>query len=286
MAILLRLFALLPLPITHLLGNLLGWLLYLIPNDHRRISQINLDLCFPEMSRRERNHLVRRSLIESGKTLFEAPNLWFSSGKRIQSLLHTIEGDDVIANERKQHGVIIISPHIGSWEITGLYCSISHPITSIYRKPRQASLDEAIAKRRAQFGSKLVPIGPRGIKALLTALKNREATTMQPDQDPRDNSGVFAPFFNHSAYTPTLLARLVQKSGAKVVMSVAKRAGWGRGYTLSFYTISDITPDKTTEEIITAFNRETERVVRNDPELYQWSYKRFRTRPEGDPEIY
>ncbi|MCW8825695.1 MAG: lipid A biosynthesis acyltransferase, partial [Gammaproteobacteria bacterium] len=195
MAILLRLFALLPLPIVHLIGALLGWLLYLLPNSHKRISQTNIDLCFPEMCKRERSRLVRRSLIESGKTLFEAPNLWFSSARRIRSLLKEIEGDDVIANERQQHGVVIISPHIGSWEITGLYCSMSHPITSIYRKPRQASLDEAIANRRAQFGSKMVPIGPKGIKALLTALKNREATTMQPDQDPRDNSGLFAPFF-------------------------------------------------------------------------------------------
>jgi KDO2-lipid IV(A) lauroyltransferase len=286
MATLLRLFALLPLPVAHLLGTLLGWLLYLLPNSHRRISQINIDLCFPQMSDAERNRLLRRSLIESGKTLFEAPNLWFSSRSRIRSLLRTIEGEDVITNERRQSGVVIISPHIGSWEIIGLYCSLTHPITSIYRKPRQASLDEAITNRRAQFGSKLVPIGPAGIKALLTALRNREATTMQPDQDPRDNSGLFTPFFGHPAYTPTLLARLVQKSGAKVVMSVAQRATHGGGFNLSFYTISDITADKTTEEIITAFNRETERVVRQNPELYQWSYKRFRTRPEGEAEIY
>jgi len=109
---------------------------------------------------------------------------------------------------------------------------------------------------------------------------------MQPDQDPRDSGGLFTPFFGHPAYTPTLLARLVQKSGAKVVMSVAKRQPRGGGYSLSFYTITDITPDKSTEEIITAFNRETERVVRENPELYQWSYKRFRTRPEGEAEIY
>ncbi len=192
----------------------------------------------------------------------------------------------MIANERKQSGVIIISPHIGSWELIGLYCSMSHPVTSIYRKPRQASLDEAIVKRRTNFGSKLVPIGPRGIKALLIALKNREATTMQPDQDPRESGGVFAPFFGHPAYTPTLLARLVQKSGARVVMSVAKREPWGIGYNLSFYTITDITPDKSTAEIIAAFNHETERVVRDAPELYQWSYKRFRTRPEGESSIY
>ena len=286
MTSLLRLFALLPLPVVHRLGTLLGWLLSIIPNDHRRISRINIERCFPEMTLKQHNQLVRKSLIESGKTLFEAPNLWFSSHSRIMSLLREVDGAEIIANNRKESGVIIISPHIGSWEIIGLYCSMSHPITSIYRKPRQASLDEAISKRRAHFGSKLVPIGPKGIKALLTALKNREATTMQPDQDPRDNSGVFAPFFGHPAYTPTLLARLVQKSGAKVVMSVAKREPRGGGYSLSFYTIADITPDKTAEEIVAAFNRETERVVRQDPTLYQWSYKRFRTQPEGKSSIY
>lgn len=286
MAILLRLFALLPLPVAHLLGSLVGRLLFLIPNSHQRISRLNIDLCFPEMGPDERRHLVKRSLIETGKTLCEAPNLWFSSQQRILSLLDKIEGAEVIANERKESGVIIISPHIGSWELIGLYSSMHHPITSIYRKPRQASLDEAISKSRAHFGSKLVPIGPKGIKALLIALKNREATTMQPDQDPRESGGLFAPFFGHPAYTPTLLARLVQKSGAKVVMSLAKREPWGRGYSLCFYTIEDITPDRSTEEIIKAFNRETERVVRDNPELYQWSYKRFRTRPEGEAAIY
>src|SRR3569832_2317153 len=73
---LLRVFAALPLPLAHAIGAGIGAGLMLVPNALRRISRINIPLCLPELTRAAQRTLLRRSLVEAGKTMCEAGALW------------------------------------------------------------------------------------------------------------------------------------------------------------------------------------------------------------------
>lgn len=279
----LRFFSLLPLRVTHALGALIGGWAALSSNKLRRITRINVELCFPEWDERDRARLVRRSLVETGKTFAETGALWLWNERRVLSLVTQVSGEHLVKNALAQgRGMILAVPHLGAWEAVGLYCSAHYPITSLYRPPRMSELDGMIRQARQRLGATLVPTDAGGIRALYKALEKGEMMGVLPDQEPGAGNGIFAPFFGVPAYTMVLLSRLAMKTKATVVFAYAERLPRGTGYHLHFLPAPRAINDSPLEDSVRCVNTAVEECVRALPEQYQWSYKRFRTRPEGE----
>jgi len=280
-------FSLLPLPVVHFIGTVIGWFFYLIPNKRRSTTITNLDLCFPEMSAAQRKKLVRRSLIEAGKGVAETGGVWLWSHDRALRLIRKVSGRELLDKIMTSgKGCIIASPHIGTWEIAGLYCSLLYPMTSLYRPPPLAGMNNLMRYARERAGAKLVPTDRNGVKLLLAALKNGETIGILPDQDPSSGVGVFAPFFGIQAKTMTLLSKLANKTGSGVLICYAERLPYGRGYHIHFSETSGDVADSDAIKSCTAINMQVEKCVRELPEQYLWCYKRFRSRPAGENKIY
>jgi KDO2-lipid IV(A) lauroyltransferase len=120
-----------------------------------------------------------------------------------------------------------------------------------------------------------------GIKAMLKALKKGEAIGILPDQVATLGDGVWAPFFGRWAYTPTLVFRLAQSTGAAPFMVYAERLPWGRGYHLHFDSMAPFPADK--QAAAAQLNREVERVVRAVPAQYLWGYQRYKKPGDAPP---
>ncbi len=284
--LLLQLCGYLPLTVCHLLGGVAGRLL-LLPNTQRRVAQINIQHCFPQLDDQQQQQLLRRSLIETSKTLFETGRLWLGPKQRFSSLIGQVSGEAIINTAREQgRGVIVALPHLGSWEVVGLYCSSRYPTTSLYRPPRMAQLERTVRHARERFGATLVPTDARGVRALHKALKRNELTMILPDQDPRDGAGEFAPFCGIEAKTMTLLSRLAQKSGARVVLAYGERLPHGRGFHIHFIQAPDRFYSRDLKQSVTALNQLITAAIEELPQQYQWGYKRFRSRPEGAEPLY
>lgn len=287
LGLLLRLLGSLPLPLLHGIGALFGQLFSLLPNRHRRITQRNLALTFPEMSERQRARLLVQSLQETGKTFMETALMWCGSRQRILGLVRQVEGEELLqAALQRGKGVILAAPHLGSWELIGHYIAARAPITCLYKPPRNPSVEAAMREGRMHLGVKLAPTDTSGVKSLLSILKGGEVAGILPDQDPSEGGGVFVPFFGIATNTMTLLPRLAARSGATVLVSYAERLPWGRGYRLHFIPCGAALNERDPIAAATALNRAVEQAIRQSPAQYQWSYKRFRTRPEGEPSLY
>ncbi|MER2601461.1 MAG: lysophospholipid acyltransferase family protein [Candidatus Competibacter phosphatis] len=284
---LLRLTSLLPLPLTHAIGVWVGGLLWWIPNDLRRIASRNLVLTFPEMPVADRERLLRRNLWETGKLLLELGPLWLWRGERVLALVRgAVAGEEALTDTvRRRRGAILLTPHLGAWEMAGLYYSSRHPLTILYR-PSRLGLDELSVRGRGRLGGKVVATDARGVRSLLTALRDGEILGILPDQDPGDEGGVFAPFFGISASTMTLVSRLTRNTGAPVFLTWAERLPRGRGFALHLRALPEVTAAASLEESAAALNRGVEAAVRSLPAQYLWAYKRFKTRPPGEPKLY
>lgn len=284
----LKLFAWLPLPVNHALGALIGWLIYLIPNRLRNSTQRNIELCFPRMSEHEQQQLIRSSLLETGKTLTEASPLWHYSKQRIHGLVKKVHGQELVERAfANGKGVIIAFPHLGTWELLSLYCSSLYPMTTLYKSPKMAYLDKLIRRGREHLGATLLPIqGASSLRHLYQALNKNQLVGILPDQEPSLGSGVFAPFFGIPAYSMTLVSRLARKTGATVLVAYTKRLPAGKGYEIFFTSTPAGFSNCTLEESVTYLNTGMEKCIRELPEQYQWSYKRFRTRPQGEQKVY
>lgn len=287
---LLRLTAALPLSWNHALGAFLGWLWWRIPNPLRRIAERNLTLCFPEKSPAERNRLLRQNLMETGKGLLELGPLWFWSGEQVLRLIQgPVAGEEALAAALNgKQGTILITPHLGAWELAGLYYSSRYPLTILYR-PSRLGLDAISRRARGRLGGQVAATDAGGLRALLTALRRGEALGILPDQDTGgmgDGERLFAPFFGIAACTMTLVSRLALQHRTPVLLTWAERLPRGRGYVLRLRALPEVTAATSLETSVAAMNQCIEAAVRALPTQYLWVYKRFKTRPSGEPKLY
>jgi len=283
----LRVLSWLPLPLLHALAVIIGLILYLLPNSLQRTAAINLQLCFPELSNKERKQLLRKSLIESAKTALEMGAMWFWSIERLNRLNKGIIGFETWQKLYQQgNGVIALTPHIGQWEFLGLFSQQYTAMTSLYRPPKLTELNDFLVSVRKRTGNILVPTTAFGVKALYASLKKGNMAGILPDQDPGP-SGIFAPFFGIQANTMSLVTKLAQRTHAPVIIAYAERLSWGRGFITHIHAVdSQEINDADPMAAASALNRAVELCVREKPEQYQWIYKRFKKRPQGEQKIY
>lgn len=283
----LRLLSLLPLRLNHSLGVLLGYLVYRLSSDFRRIAQINIGLCFPEQMEEQRQGLLKDSLMETGKGVTEVGALWFWRPDKVYDLVREVSGQEFLEQAMARgKGVILAAPHLGCWEVVGVYCGRRWPMTNLYRPQRSKGMDILIRRARERTGTNVVPTDASGVRALFKALANGELVGILPDQDPGREAGVFAPFFAVQANTMSLLPRLASKSGATVLFTYAERLPKGQGYHVYFIPAPDGLIETDPVKAATSMNQGVEDCVRKLPAQYQWAYKRFKTRPESEKDFY
>lgn len=285
--LLLRAGALLPLRWSQAVGAAAGWLGARLDNRPRQLTEINLRVCFPELDDEARTRLARESLVQDGRAFMELGAFWLRSRERVLGLVRSVEGGDHLdAALAAGRGVIVAAPHMGAWELLGLWLSTRGPMATLYRPPHDQGFEALLTRHRGRFGAKQIAADRRGVRRLIQALGEGDIVGILPDQQPNAGQGVFAPFFGVPALTMTLLPRLAQRTGAPVVFAWAERLPRGRGFTIHLDEPWQVAPDATPEALAAEQNRRVEAVARQKPEQYQWGYKRFAHRPPGEPKIY
>lgn len=277
MALLFEVLARLPLSSLHRLGVLLGWLTYLSSARYASRLRDNLrhaGLASTETAYRE---LLHANIREAGKGVLELPWIWLRPLPQVLDSIKACHGwDEVEVARHKGGGIIMLTPHLGCFEVVGLYIGARMPMTIMYRAPRWPLLDRLMHMGRARGQIKLVGADLGGVRQMFKTLKQGGAIGVLPDQAPSNGEGEWAPFFGRSAYTMTLIGRLTEISGAAVFMCVGERLPHGVGYKLHFTPLSF---DAGTS-IPVQMNAALEEVIRNHPEQYLWSYNRYKV-PRG-----
>jgi KDO2-lipid IV(A) lauroyltransferase len=281
---LMRVLAALPLRLAHGIGAFVGTLIALFPNRQRRNALINIALCLPDLSAVEQRRLRNRNLRAFGKTYCEISHFWLHPQDRVMGLVREVRGGELLRRTAGK-GLIVLSPHLGAWELAGLYLSAQGP-TAIFYKP-QRHFDDLIVTARARGGATLAPITAKGIRLLIQSLARGDYVGILPDQEPRGDKGaVFAPFFGVPAFTMLLVNRLARRSGARVVFMFAERLPRGRGYRMHCIEAPDGVDSEDDQTAAAALNQGIARCVMTCPDQYLWPYRRFRRRPEGDRKVY
>lgn len=277
----------LSLPAIHRFGALCGWLVNTVPNTLRHTARRNVAACFPDQPVAAQRRLARAAVTETAKTAAElAAVLRWPTQRLLTQVVDTRGETHLRAALDGDRGVIVAVPHLGCWELAGLYLSARTPMVTLYRPGNPLGMAQALRRARAGCGAVVVPAERSGLARAHRALAAGGVVGLLPDQDPGRRRGIFAPFFNLPAKTSTLLPRLARATGAAVIFCYVERRGCGAGYYMHFLPADAGVYAQDIAEAATAVNRSVETCVRQLPAQYQWCYQRFRTRPAGAPAFY
>ncbi len=276
-----------PLRLNHQIGAAIGWLAWTTHSSLRTVTLINLSLCFPDWTSDKKNQIGKASLIETGKALTESFWLWKRPNSVVLKKLHIVEGEQLLRDAQStSQGLIVATPHLGSWECCCLPLVTDDLVTCLYKPPRLSAIEPLIVAGRKNMGTHLTPLDPSGIKHVLKMLKQGNTIGILPDQEPDELNGHFAPLFAQPANTMTLLAKFANKTDSQVLFCYARRLPNGAGWHVHYLRPVDGVQDADKSVATIALNKSVEQCVLACPEQYMWNYKRFRLCPDGSRRNY
>ena len=299
--ILFKLLAKIPLGLMQALGMVLGLAVWLLSPSYRQEFGRNAD--------RAKIDFVARmgALMNSGAMVAELPWAWCRP--QADDILKRVvwSGESCIEEALEQgQGVIILSPHLGCWEIGAQILAARFgerfgDLVAMYRPPRKKLLIPLFEHARNRPHLKTVPTSATGIREILRTLKKGGMTALLPDQVPPLGQGVWARFLGQEAYTMTLAMKLAHQTQSLVVMGWCERLPRGqfKGHFArleSFQATDAQTPDAQTPDVQASpetalmsskdrfdiqlacqtMNDAIEQMVRKHASQYLWGYARFK----------
>ena len=261
-----------PLSFLHAIGSALGWLVYLSSGSYRRRLRENIN-------RAGFGIHLSAAIREAGKNIMELPFIWCADQARVLGTTTVDNWECVQTVLDKKKGVIVMTPHLGCFEIIAQSIAEKSRITALYRPPRKSGLKPLVEGARARGNLILAPANLSGVRTLAKALKKGEAIGLLPDQVPQEGEGIWADFFGKPAYTMTLSAKLQSMTDAAIILAFAERLPHGRGYIIRFNRF-DETLEGDPKQRAEIINIAMEKLIASCPSQYFWSYNRYK-KPQG-----
>ena len=275
------------LSITHTFASILAILLYSKESKKYLVTQKNLSMCFPNKTNDWVNTMTKNSLKEYLKSLLETPYIYRKANKHMNRLISKVHSENIIHDAIEEgKGIIFMTPHYGSWELSGLFAASKIKTYNMYKPLRNNVLNEYVLSGRQSTGSNLVATDNAGVKALLKALKNNHGIGILPDHTPKINQGVMSSFFGIPVNTTTLLYKLGKKNKVPIIYISSERLKSGKGFDIYIGRVDKIFYEHDEVKAADFLNKTLENLINKNVRQYLWSYERFRNRSGVTENIY
>lgn len=268
--------SLLPIQLQLFLGQLLGLILYVSGTHRKKIVEVNLKLCFPNITEEIRKEMVKEVFKDMGKGLLETGIAWWRSDKFIEKLITKKSNFELL--DGVNEGCIILLKHSTHAELNIRMTSTVFEAGGMYKTQTNKVMNYLMIKARNKYlmGTVTNRQTRRGIRFLNSGIKFMYAA----DQDYGTKGAEFVPFFGVPAATVTLPADLFRK-GTKIFFFNVVRVG--SGYEI---TLEDIGSKANEENFLKLMNETYEEAILKEPTQYFWMHRRFKNRPEGEEGFY
>jgi KDO2-lipid IV(A) lauroyltransferase len=262
------------------IGRVLGMLMYGIDVRHRRIVRRNLKFVYPEWSTERVKRKSKRVFQNLGITILEICQMTcFSSDDILDKV--KIRGQEHLLNAMHDNmGVIVISAHLGNWEIVPLFCPLyfKTPITVVARQIQNKTINRWIHGLRTRFGCRVI-YKDVALPEMTRTLRQGKILAILIDQGTKSSLGVKIRFFNKFVTATPAAALLAMRCKSPVLPSFCTRNADG-AFTITIEPplvlkrTNDLGSDlKTNTQIMTDA---IEKAVRKYPEQWFWVHKRWR----------
>jgi len=287
---LVKLLGILPRALARSIGAFVGAAAYRLLPRLRKVGLTNLELAFPEKTTHERDRILRRLYRNLGWLLAEFCQMPRYTRENTAEFLRYEGLDHYLAARERRKGVLIVTGHLGAWELSSYYHSLmGYPMSMVIRRLDHARVDRLVNGIRCLHGNRVLHKDDFA-RGLLAAMRQGETVGILMDTNMTPPQGVFVPFFDHLACTASGLARVALKTGAAVLPGFMVWEESERKYVLRFGPPLEVASTGDDEqdaiENTARFTAAIESSVRQYPDQWLWVHRRWKTRPAGEPPVY
>ncbi|WP_096671879.1 lysophospholipid acyltransferase family protein [Polynucleobacter meluiroseus] len=266
----LKLIAACPLGFTQIIGAALGMLAYAGSQQYRALFRPQYEAV---MQARHLPIALWTAVKASGMLFSDSLWIWRNPQKALK-LVEVQDWDVVESAISEGHGLVMLTPHLGGFEIIPRVLAQHFPATILYRPSRQEWLNEVVEEGRSYPNMHFVPTNLHGVRQMTRALTRGEAIGILPDQVPSGGEGVWVPFFGRPAYTTPLPARLANRNNTPIVMFTAKRKALGQGWLMQATRLAPLPEDSVSAA--TELNIAIQNAILIAPNQFIWAYNRYK----------
>jgi len=256
----------------------------------RRVGRRNLELAFRNLPGISRRRILRGLYRHLGWQLVEFCRMARYTPENTRGWMRTEGLDHYLAAQARGKGVLIVTGHLGAWELSGFYHSLmGHAMSVVIRPLDNRRLDNFVNRIRCLHGNRVIDKDDFG-RGLLLAMRARQTVGILMDTNMTPPQGEFVKFFGMDACTGTGLAHMARKTGAAVLPGFMVWEPAERRYVLHFGPQIEIphTADAAAD-ILAATQLCTsviESWIRRYPDQWLWIHRRWKTRPPGEAGLY
>jgi KDO2-lipid IV(A) lauroyltransferase len=262
-------------------GRGLGWLAGSVLRVRRAVVDANIARAFPDRDPTWRSRTARASYRHLGVQAASTLRAIRSGAVDVRARTE-VSGGDTLAAALREGGVILVSGHIGNWELlaSGL-AAHGFPIDAVAARQRNVLFDAELGRMRERLGIALLDRSAARSE-VLRRLDDRRLVMLVADQD-AGAGGVFVDFLGTPASTARGPAVLALRSGARLFAAFCLANGESGRLRIHVEEIPVARGADVRSEVMRITSEHTDRLarfVRQAPEQYFWQHKRWKTRPE------
>lgn len=271
----------LPFRVRMAIGAWLGGATWLLGKERRYITEVNIRLCFPELSASEQADLVYQSFLDNGIGLVETVTGWLRPAEHFRDIT-ILEGTEAFeAAQAQGRGLLLMGAHYSTLDFGANLMSLYYPFAVTYRAHKNPLFDAYMLRGRVNNCNGV--FDRKDVRGAFRHLKQGKILWYAPDQDYGPEQAVYAPFFGQTAATITAGSRFAAINNSPVYMVSQRRLNNEQRYVLEYTPFPAGFPTGDDVEDATLVNRMIETQIRKAPAQYLWMHKRFKTQPGGKP---
>jgi Kdo2-lipid IVA lauroyltransferase/acyltransferase len=276
----------LPFPLIYGLSDFISVILQYGIKYRLKVILDNLRKAFPEKDEAEIRRIVRAFYVHFCDIFLETAKAWSMSKQDFEKRVSFtgLEYMNQLAAEGKS--VIALAMHFNNWEWTSYsQVFLQHRYLVIYNPVRNNDRLEAfLTGMRERWGAETIPVH-KSARTVIDFHKLEKPTCLGlvGDQRPPFITKFWTTFLNQEACFNSGPEKIAYRTNQPVVFALPEKVKRGY-YRIHFIPLISTPASMSQEEIMLTYIRTMEKYIREAPEYYLWSHKRWKQqRPDNYP---
>ncbi len=252
----------------------------------RHIVEVNIRLCFPNLSEIQRQQMVKDHFRCYGRGLVDMGLAMMGSVRRVEKYSDVVGFENLKALPKTQK-IVLITYHTTTLDMGWRLVLADIDLVSMMKRDKNPVLNWFLYRSRTRYKKVLVLMRDQGLRGIIKGMNNGKLCYFIPDEDFGDGKhAVFAPFFGQQRSTLNIISRLAKITDAVVIPSICRLMPETGRYRTTIGPPLENFPAGNYVADATNMHQAMEKLILDAPEQYMWTFRWFRTQPDEKPDFY